>query len=224
MNFLHNILKMIVTELSKGIKLYILVGGSGTRLKSISGETPKPLVDINGKSFLQRVIDNLSGFDVTLICSNLNAEWFKILDYDVINEGHPSGTGGWLKLVDLPESFYVMNGDTFFADDINVDTDKTTVFVSEETIAGDEGYIEGKGGKVIEFVEKDLEAVGKDKLVNAGIYKIYTRDLNLPYGFPISMEYDILPNVDLSYKVINSKKFDIGTPERLEKFKSWSNT
>lgn len=215
---------MIVTELSKGTKLYILVGGRGTRLKTVTGDTPKPLVPIYGKSFLQRVIDNLSGFDVTLVCSNLNAEWFEDLDCDVINEGHPSGTGGWLKTVDLPESFYVMNGDTFFGDDINVDTNQTTVFVSKETIVGDEGYIEGKDGKVIEFVEKNQEAVGKTKLVNAGIYKIYKKDLDLPHGFPVSMEYDILPNVDLSYRVIKSKKFDIGTPERLEKFKSWFNT
>lgn len=215
---------MIVTELSKGIKLYILVGGKGTRLKTVAGDIPKPLVSIYGKSFLQRVIDNLSGFDVTLICSNLNIEWFENLDCDVINEGPPSGTGGWLNMVDLPESFYVMNGDTFFSDDINVDTNQTTVFVSEETIVGDEGYIEGKDGKVIEFVEKNLEAAGKTKLVNIGIYKIYRKDLDLPCGLPVSMEYDILPNIDLSYKVIKSKKFDIGTPERLEKFKLWFNT
>ncbi len=224
MNFLHNILKMIVTELSKGIKLYILVGGRGTRLKTITGDTPKPLVDIHGKRFLQRVIENLSGFDITLVCSELNAEWYKGFNCKVFNEGYLTGTGGWLKKVDLPESFYVMNGDTFFADDINVDVNSTTIFVSEETIMGDEGYVEGKDGKVKKFVEKNQEAVGKNKLVNVGIYKFYKKDLNLPFGFPISIEYDILPNIDLSYEVIHSKKFDIGTPERLEKFKSWFNT
>ena len=215
---------MIVTELSKGIKLYILVGGRGTRLKTITGDTPKPLVSIYGKSFLQRVIDNLSGFDITLVCSDLNYEWFEDFDCDLFNEGYPSGTGGWLKKVNLPESFYVMNGDTFFGDDINVDTDSTTVFVSKEKIVGDEGYIEGKKGKVTEFVEKNPVAAGKKKLVNMGIYKIYKKDLHLPNNFPISMEYDILPSVDLSYKVLKSKKFDIGTPERLETFKSWFNT
>jgi len=38
---------------------------------------------------------------------------------------------------------------------------------------------------------------------------------------PISIEYDILPNMNLSYKVLNTTKFDIGTPERLERFKKW---
>ena len=215
---------MIVTELSKGIKLYILVGGRGTRLKTITGDTPKPLVPIYGKSFLQRVIDNLSGFDITLVCSDLNYEWFEDFDCDIFNEGYPSGTGGWLRKVNLPESFYVMNGDTFFADDLNVDADSTTIFVSKERISGDEGYIEGDGGKVKQFVEKNPKVVGKKKLVNTGIYKIYKKDLDLSNNFPISMEYDILPNVDLSYKVVKTKKFDIGTPERLETFKSWFNT
>ena len=35
------------------------------------------------------------------------------------------------------------------------------------------------------------------------------------------MEYDILPNMDLSYKEVKTDRFDIGTPERLEKFKKW---
>ena len=93
---------MIVTELSKGIKLYLLVGGRGTRLLSITNGLPKPLVDVNGKSFISRVLDNLSGFDVTLVCSNLNYENFKDLGVDVFNEGELSGTGGFLSKVNLP--------------------------------------------------------------------------------------------------------------------------
>ena len=68
---------MIVTELSKGTKLYLLVGGRGTRLASVTNGKPKPLVDIQEQSFLDIVLDNLSGFDVTLICSDLNYEYFK---------------------------------------------------------------------------------------------------------------------------------------------------
>ena len=36
------------------------------------------------------------------------------------------------------------------------------------------------------------------------------------------MEYDILPNIiDLRYKEVDTNRFDIGTPERLDKFKKW---
>ena len=38
---------------------------------------------------------------------------------------------------------------------------------------------------------------------------------------PLSMEYDILPGMDLSYQVLDTQRFDIGTPERLERFKTW---
>ena len=220
MNFLHNILKMIVTELSKGIKLYLLVGGRGTRLSSVTNGVPKPMVDVKGRPFVQRVLDNLSGFDITLVCSNLNYEFFKDLGVDIFNEGDPSGTAGFLSKVDLPESFYVMNGDTFFSDDFSIDCEKSTIFVSEENITDDVGYIKGNNGEVHCFVEKDSTARGKE-LVSLGIYKLFKKDLIIPNKLPISMEYDILPEMDLLYKVIDTNRFDIGTPERLEKFTSW---
>jgi NDP-sugar pyrophosphorylase family protein len=211
---------MIVTELSKGTKLYLLVGGRGTRLASVTKGKPKPLVDIQEQSFLDIVLDNLSGFDVTLVCSDLNFDYFKDLGLDVINEGSPSGTGGFLQKVDLPESFYVMNGDTFFSGELNLDCDESTIFVAEEDVTHDVGYIRGEDGKVKFFVEKNPDASGKE-LVSLGIYKLFKKDLNIPNKLPISMEYDILPKMELSYKILKTRRFDIGTPERLQTFKDW---
>jgi len=45
--------------------------------------------------------------------------------------------------------------------------------------------------------------------------------LYLPNRLPLSMEYDILTGMELTYQVIDIKKFDIGTPERLETFREW---
>ena len=214
---------MIVTELSKGIKLYLLVGGRGTRLASITNGKPKPLVDVHDNPFLDYVINNLKGFDITLVCSNLNYEHFrqyKDLGIDVFNEGELSGTAGFLMKVKAPESFYVMNGDTYFSGDFNLDCDISTLFVAEEDVTSDVGYIRGKNGKVESYVEKNPNASGRE-LVSLGIYKFYKKDLNIPMRLPLSMEYDILPGMDLSYKVLDTQRFDIGTPERLEKFKTW---
>ena len=214
---------MIVTELSKGIKLYLLVGGRGTRLASVTKGKPKPLVDISEQSFLDYVLDNLSGFDITLVCSDLNYEYFQIykrFGIDVFNEGSPSGTGGFLQKVDLPESFYVMNGDTFFSGELNLDCNESTIFVAEEDVTHDVGYIHGESGKVQYFVEKNPDASGKE-LVSLGIYKLFKKDLDIPDKLPISMEYDILPNIELSYKILKTRRFDIGTPERLQTFKEW---
>ena len=82
------------------------------------------------------------------------------------------------------------------------------------------GYIRGKNGKVESFVEKNPDAAGRE-LVSLGIYKFYKKDITIPMRLPLSMEYDILTNMDLSYKILDTERFDIGTPERLERFKTW---
>ena len=219
---------MIVTELSKGTKLYLLVGGKGTRISSISKGLPKAMIDINGKRFIKHVIENLKGFDITLVCSNLNYHYFTGdltlhgLGVEFFNEGEPSGTGGFLTKIDLPESFYVMNGDTFYSGDINLDCDESTIFVQERKVNSDEGYVLGKNGKVESFVEKSIFSRGETHLVNLGIYKFYKKDLNISYPrLPLSIEYDVLTNMDLSYKILNTTGFDIGTPERLKIFEDW---
>ena len=214
---------MIVTELYQGIKLYLLVGGRGTRLASITKGMPKPLVDVHNNPFLDYVLNNLKGFDITLVCSNLNYEHFKQykeFGIDVFNEGEPSGTAGFLMKVDAPDSFYVMNGDSFFSGELNLDCDTSTLFVAEEDVTTDVGYIKGKNGKVESFVEKNPDAAGRE-LVSLGIYKFYKKDITIPMRLPLSMEYDILTNMDLSYKILDTERFDIGTPERLERFKTW---
>ena len=67
---------MIVTESKEETKLYILVGGKGTRLSSVT-DTPKCLVDIKGKPFIDHLLDTIKGFDITLVCSDLNYEDFE---------------------------------------------------------------------------------------------------------------------------------------------------
>jgi len=225
---------MTVTELSKGTKIYLLVGGKGERLSSVTNGTPKPLVEVNGKPFIHYVLDTLynsfeKGSQISLVCSNETYSYFKDyrkLGIEVLNEGDNAGTGGFLShigIVGLPDSFYIMNGDTFFTGNLNLKVNKTTVFVANELVTPDVGYIKGKRGKVHEFVEKNPLAKGKEK-VNLGIYKFYKKDISIPHPsrLPVSIEYDILPTIgNLNYKVLNTVRFDIGTPERLEKFKTW---
>ena len=225
---------MIVTESYEETKLYILVGGRGTRLSSTI-DTPKCLVDIKGKPFIDHLLDTIKGFDITLVCSDLNYgdfEPYKDKGVDVISEGMPSGTAGFMMKVDTPDSFWVMNGDTYYPGDINLDADRSTIFVNKEKTRGDEGYVLVENGKVKKYVEKNIETAGETHLVNVGIYKLYLNDIIFPYRvplystqrqfkIPLSMEYDILPNMDLSYKEVKTHRFDIGTPERLEKFKKW---
>ena len=139
---------MIVTELYEGTKLYLLVGGKGERLSSVTKGKPKPLVDVNGIPFINYVLKSLKGFDITLVCSK-DTYWdfkgYENIGIEVINEGHRAGTGGFLMKIgaDAPDSFYVMNGDSYFTGNLNLDVDKSTVFVAKELITDDVGYIRG---------------------------------------------------------------------------------
>ena len=113
-----------------------------------------------------------------------------------------------------------MNGDTFFSGDLNLDCDVSTIFVAEEDVTHDVGYIQGEDGKVKCFVEKNPDASGKE-LVSLGIYRLFKKDIDIPNKLPVSMEYDILPKMELCYKILKTRRFDIGTPERLQTFKDW---
>ena len=107
------------------------------------------------------------------------------------------------------------------------------MFVIKENTTVSERYLLRPTEKVDKYVEKNPATAGETHLVNIGIYKLYLDELIFPYRvplyptqrqfkIPLSMEYDVLPNmIDLRYKEVETDRFDIGTPERLEKFKKW---
>ena len=47
------------------MKTIILVGGMGTRLQSVVKDVPKPMADINGKPFLEYLMDNMLQYGAT---------------------------------------------------------------------------------------------------------------------------------------------------------------
>ena len=50
------------------MKAMILSAGYGTRLGNVTKETPKPMLDVNGKPMLEYIINNLrSGLNVTTV-------------------------------------------------------------------------------------------------------------------------------------------------------------
>ena len=113
------------------IKIFILVGGFGTRLKSVVSDVPKPMAPINKKPFLVYKIEMLKKhlpeneiYLLTHYMSDIIEDFFK--DYKkvmIIKEDQPLGTGGsiknaitHLKLKDT-EKIMLMNGDTYIEPD-----------------------------------------------------------------------------------------------------------
>ena len=54
----------------------ILCGGLGTRLKDVAKDLPKPMVDIQGRPFLDIIIDYIAsfGFKRFILCSGYKAD------------------------------------------------------------------------------------------------------------------------------------------------------
>jgi mannose-1-phosphate guanylyltransferase len=108
----------------------ILAGGAGTRLRPLTLDTPKPMIDVNGKPLLLYVIEELKkhGIKDILLCVGYLAEKFEgffgdgkkfgvSIKYSV--EKDFFGTAGALKLAEglLAEDFFVLNGDTYLKAD-----------------------------------------------------------------------------------------------------------
>ena len=111
-------------------KLLVLAGGFGTRLRTVVGDRPKPLADINGKPFLDLIIENwvtqgvrdfvfLLHYQSQQIISHLDkikGNELNACRYITLTEPNPVGTGraiaNALRKLELRDSFLVANADT----------------------------------------------------------------------------------------------------------------
>ena len=113
------------------MKGVIMAGGKGTRIASLWGDVPKPMIDICGKPILQWQIECLRSqglTDITLVIGHLgdvikdyfgNGSRFGVsINYFV--EDSPLGTAGALfKMPNLTEDFLIMCGDVILDVDFN---------------------------------------------------------------------------------------------------------
>jgi NDP-sugar pyrophosphorylase family protein len=164
------------------MKVIILAGGRGKRLRPITDKIPKPLILINEKPLIERTIKYLKKYGMTEIIissgykSNLIEKFLKKkknFDCEITfsTEKTPLGTGGAIKkalrYVD-EESFLVLNGDIV----TNIDLKK--ILKKPNTIAANElktkfGTMDIKNNKILKFSEKkDVTNVW----MNPGIYHL----------------------------------------------------
>jgi NDP-mannose synthase len=106
------------------MKVVILAGGLGTRLKPFTDVIPKPLLPLGEKSLMEVQIEQLknNGFDEIYVALNYKADYIKSYFGDGSKFGvkviyslekKPLGTCGPVKLLEsvLTEPFLLMNGD-----------------------------------------------------------------------------------------------------------------
>ena len=208
----------------------ILAGGLGTRLRSVVREVPKCMAPVDGRPFLQYMLEWLERFGVSHVVLSVgylkevvfefmeSREWPFRVDYAV--ESEPLGTGGGIRLALQycdGNQVFVLNGDTFF----NVDL-RTLPFAAPVTLAlkpmrsfDRYGTVLWDGDLVTAFREKQPCSEG---LVNGGVYAIDRSQLDLSL-FPkkFSFEKEVLePLADLGQvagRIQEGYFIDIGIPE-----------
>lgn len=105
-------------------KVILMVGGLGSRLRPLTNELPKPLLEVGNKPILETIIANFAKYGFKNIILSVNYKSQMIEDYfgdgsnfgvtiDYIHEDKRMGTAGALSLMreQLTEPFFVMNGD-----------------------------------------------------------------------------------------------------------------
>lgn len=215
----------------------VLIGGLGSRLGAITAETPKPLLDVGGRPFLDYLLWNLKrlGFRRVLLLAGHRAE--RVADYvgnvthdpnfliEYVVESEPRGTAGALAFAAdrLDARFALMNGDTLF--DFNLLDLAVSVAAAPDALvhmalrraddASRFGVVDVEDGRVTGFRDRGDASGG---LINGGVYFI-SRDIlgRLPESG--SLEQEVLPILageGLVYGREQSGFFiDIGIPSSL---------
>ncbi|BAU26507.1 D-glycero-alpha-D-manno-heptose 1-phosphate guanylyltransferase [Aneurinibacillus soli] len=217
----------------------VLAGGLGTRLRSVISDVPKPMAPIDDKPFLHYILHYLAkqGINRVILSTGYKHEVIEAyfgyeycgmsIVYSV--EDEPLGTGGAIKraLEKVTEQdAFIMNGDTFFAVDLQGMIRFHQVHGADITIAlkrmedfSRYGAVMVENGRVRSFQEKGYHSSGN---INGGIYIINKQCLeieSLPNTF--SFESDVLEKFIMKkemYGFISEGYFiDIGIPEDYEK-------
>ena len=215
----------------------ILAGGIGERLRPITNNIPKPMVPVNGKSFLQYHIEELkrAGIKDIVLCtgylSNKIQEYFGDgskfdvkIKYSI--EKKPLGTAGAIKNAEkyVNNTFLVLNGDSYLKIDYNKlinfhKSKKAKLTIALLTIKDPRRYglvnID-KESKILSFDEKTINPKGK--LINGGVYIVEPEVLKaVPSSVKVSFEKEIFPKLikqgNVYGFVINNYFIDIGTKE-----------
>lgn len=199
------------------MKALILIGGLGTRLRPLTCFTPKPLLPIVNRTFLEYQFELLRkhGIKEVILCVaylshefenyyGTGKKWGLKLRY--VYEKEPLGTGGAIRnaLKYITGSTLIFNGDILSDFDLSsmLKYHKTKkAFITIGLIRVKDPTIYGlvetdKTGKIERFLEKPSWDEITCNTVNAGIY-IFEPDVLkfIPEGINFSVERGLFPNL-----------------------------
>jgi NDP-sugar pyrophosphorylase family protein len=225
------------------MRAILLAGGKGTRLRPLTLNTPKPIVPIFDRPFLQYQIDLLRQVpEIDEIALSLNYQPRRIeevfgdgsdqgVHLRYVVEPEPLGTGGGIRFAagdrrDAP--LVVFNGDVFTSVDLPAvialhreRKARATIVLTPVDNPSAYGLVETDAqGNVQRFIEKPPPGQISTNTINAGIYVLEPETLDrIPPDTVYSIERGYFPSL-----VANGETFvayvyrgywlDIGTPEK----------
>lgn len=208
-----------------------LAGGLGTRLGERTQTTPKPLLEVAGRPFLDALLDEAArhGFtDILLLAGHFGDQVSARYDgrdwqgsrIRVLCEPEPRGTGGALRfaLPHLAPAFLMANGDSFF--DVNLRALATDVphggaAMALREVEGDRyGRVRFDGERILSFHMPDEGMAGP---INGGVYAISRSVAEAIQPGKVSLETDVFPALAsagrLRGHLFDRYFIDIGVPE-----------
>lgn len=226
------------------VEVVILCGGFGKRLRTVVNDRPKPMVKINGRPFLDILIDYVAGYGFRRFILAIGYKGAFIRGYylqkknrfEILfsEEDKLLDTAGGIKnaepLIKSP-LFLAMNGDSFcrinLRDFLSFHIRKkamVSVALTRPEESGDVGWVKlNPRQEIVSFREKS--GGSKGAYINAGVY-LFNKEVFsfIPEKRRFSLEYDLFPLMAgrrLYGYITDSRLIDIGTKERYKKAKQF---
>src|SRR5579871_3149419 len=219
----------------------ILVGGEGTRLRPLTYRTPKAIVPILGRPFLEHMLVYLRGHGVTAVSLALGhladpirayfgdgSRWG--IDLRMVVEAEPLGSAGAIKQFqpELVRPFFAFNGDILTNIDLTAMQQQherrnaaVSIALMEVEDPSGFGVVElDDDQRVRRFVEKPPRELAPSRWANAGIWLFEPRTLDrIPARRRSMVETELFPELIAANERVQGycqRAFwvDIGTPER----------
>ena len=232
-----HIIDELVKPNKKTNKVILMVGGLGSRLGSLTKDTPKPMLKVGDKSILLTIVETFASHGYTNIIMCVNYKSNVIKDYfgdgsdfgvsiEYVLENQRMGTAGALSLLkEIPtEPFFVMNGDLL----TNIDFEQIHEYYLSNTALGlmcvrdydhqvPYGVINTKKNRILSVEEKPVHKF----FVNAGSYMLSPEVLkfipkNEFYNMTTLFEKLISKDINVISYPIKGYWLDIG---RFEEYK-----
>ena len=219
------------------VRAVVMAGGFGTRLRPLTDDTPKPMLEVGGKPIIEHIVGQLHDAGIHRLNVTTHFQAKKIRDHlgdgsrfgvalSYTQEEEPLGTAGALALVsEVDEPLLVINGDIMTAVDFRSmhefhreNGSDLTVGVRKYEVLVPFGVIEAEDTRVTGLTEKPTFSFS----INAGIYLLEPHTLGLiPKGRRFDMT-DLIRDLIAQNGVvtrfpIHEDWIDIGRHQDLER-------